>query len=129
MRVIVPGILSALLTLFQCYAQQPQANDSSDSYSYMLEEKIESIAENAEDNTDYTTLLDPLNYYREHPIDLNHTSLEELRRLSILNDIQINALLNHISRNGNLIALEELQAIDGFDPEAIKRILPFVTLN
>jgi hypothetical protein len=74
-------------------------------------------------------LLDPLNYYHEHPIDLNHASQKELKELSLLNDIQISALLGHISRNGKLIALEELQTIDGFDAETIKRILPFVTLN
>src|SRR5204863_1329898 len=106
MRVIVLSIFSICFILHPSLAQQPQVNDSSDTYTYILEEKIESIAENAEDNTDYTTLLDPLNYYREHPINLNNTSREELRELSLLNDIQINALFNHISSNGKLIALE-----------------------
>jgi len=117
-----------LFISFSALAQQ-QLNDSSDTYNYILEEKTESVAENVEDNTDYTTLLDPLNYYHEHPIDLNHTSQKELKELSLLNDIQISALLNHIGRNGKLIALEELQTIDGFDAETIKRLLSFVTLN
>lgn len=130
MRTIVLSFFfSICINLFPSFAQQPNVKDSSDTYTYILEEKTESVAENVEDNTDYTTLLDPLHYYRERPINLNNTSREELRELTLLNDIQINALLNHIERNGKLIALEELQTIDGFDGETIKRILPFVTLE
>ena len=39
---------------------------------YIIEQTIENIAENNEDdNIDYTTLFDQLNYYYEHPINLN----------------------------------------------------------
>ena len=39
---------------------------------YIIEQTIENIAENSEDeNIDYTTLFDQLNYYYEHPINLN----------------------------------------------------------
>ena len=39
---------------------------------YIIEQTIENIAENSEDeNIDYTTLFDQLNFYYEHPINLN----------------------------------------------------------
>ena len=39
---------------------------------YILEQRIENIAENNEDeNLDYTTLFDQLSHYYEHPINLN----------------------------------------------------------
>src|SRR5690242_2703553 len=81
-------LICLMFITYSSLAQQPQANDSSDTYGYILEEKTESVAENVEDNTDYTTLLDPLNYYREHPVNLNNTTQKELRELTLLNDIQ-----------------------------------------
>src|SRR5258706_7564985 len=95
----------------------------------LLKENVENVAENAEENADFTVLFDQLNYYKEHPLNLNDATHAELEELSLLNDLQISALLNHISRNGKLIALEELQTIDGFDRETINRILPYVTLD
>src|SRR5207247_10098756 len=62
-------------------------------------------------------------------LDLNSTTREELESLIILNSLQVEALLNHIKENGRLIALEELQTIDGFDLQTIYRILPYVTLD
>ena len=39
---------------------------------YVIEQTIENIAENNEDeNIDYTTLFDQLNYYYQHPTNLN----------------------------------------------------------
>jgi hypothetical protein len=94
-----------------------------------LEEKIEKIAEEAGEEVDMNTLLDKLLYYREHKIDLNNTNREELKELTLLNDIQIEAIFNHISSEGKFIAIQELQTIDELDPETIQRILPFVTVN
>jgi hypothetical protein len=68
-------------------------------------------------------------YYKEHPINLNNTSKEELAQLIFLNDIQINYLLNHIQKNGKLITIYELQSINGFDIQTIKKILPYVRVT
>src|SRR4051812_39920056 len=104
-----------------------QVKDESDD---LLKQKIESIAENqnAED-IDYSALQDQLNYYRSHPLNINKASAEQLKDLLILNDIQINNLLEHIRKNGELLSISELQSIDGFDIKTIQAIIPFIKLS
>ena len=60
---------------------------------------------------------------------MNNATQEELSELQILNDIQINNLIIHRQKNGNLIAIYELQTIDGFDLATIKKITPFVYVS
>lgn len=100
----------------------PAKTDDSD-----IQQQLENIAENSDnEDADYTNLLEGLTYYKEHPINLNNTSKEELQQLTFLNDIQINYLLSHIEKNGKLITIYELQSINGFDLQTIKKILPYV---
>ena len=58
---------------------------------YIIEQTIENIAENNEDeNIDYTTLFDQLNFYYEHPINLNQKEIKfDLEQLMILDQFQI----------------------------------------
>jgi hypothetical protein len=59
-----------------------------------IQQQLENIAENSEnEEADYTNLLDALNYYKEHPINLNKASREDLQELQLLSDIEINNLL------------------------------------
>jgi hypothetical protein len=95
-----------------------------------IQQQLENIAENSEnEEADYTNLLDALNYYKEHPINLNKASREDLQELQLLSDIEINNLLRHIDKNGKLITIYELQGIAGFDILTIQKILPYVRVN
>lgn len=114
-------VLSVTIISYDSFSQENKS---------LLEQKIENIAEvNEAEDIDYTYLLESLQHYREQPINLNNTSREELSELHLLNDLQINNLLFHIERNGNLISVYELQSIDGFDLNTIRKILPFVKVN
>jgi len=128
------GVFTSLLFLCSinfCLAQEPEQRDSAsgNGNDVLLEEKIESVAESSEENADMTTLLDQLNYLQDHPINLNTADAVALKELSLLNDIQINSILEHIRKNGKLIAYEELQSIEGLDLVTINRILPYVTIG
>lgn len=95
-----------------------------------VEQQIENIAENLEDeNIDFTTLLDDLEQYKRHPLNLNTATREELEAFILLDDIQVNNLLQHIKKNGRLISIYELQTIDGFDLPTIRRILPYIKVT
>jgi hypothetical protein len=119
--------LSLLFLFFSAssFAQQKDEPVNDDA----TQQKIENIAENTTEDVDVNTLLDKLNYYKDHPLNLNTASREELEDLLLLDDLQIQALLHHIKENGALIALEELQTIDGFDLETINKILPYVKIS
>jgi hypothetical protein len=109
-------------------AQKIEA-DSIDTEKEDINQKVESIAEQTDAELDYTDLLDELNYYLKHPINLNNTNADELKKIIFLNDIQINNLLEHIQKNGKLLSIYELQSISGFDPDVIYKILPYVSVS
>jgi len=117
-------ILTVFFTIsYQSFAQKPTEPDEK------TQEKIENLVESSgEDELDFNTLLDQLEYYKEHPLNLNKATREDLQELMILNDLQIDALLKHIESDGKMIAVEELQTVEGFDLETIYRILPYVTI-
>ncbi len=95
-----------------------------------VQQRIENIAEDADnEEIDYTILLDELQYFQEHPLNLNFTDRDELSKLELLSDIQINFLLDHIDKNGKLMTIYELQAVQGFDLELISKILPYVKVD
>ncbi|MCO6498968.1 MAG: hypothetical protein J5I47_01145 [Vicingus serpentipes] len=96
----------------------------------VIEKRIEYLTENSEEgDVDYTTLFNQLAYYFNHPLDLNEVHFFELEELGLLTDIQINNFVEHRNKNGKLLAIEELQTIEGFDLTTIRLILPFVSLN
>lgn len=124
------GVFTLLLCLFSgipVFAQDTIAPKTEDAD---VQQQLENIAESTEnEDADYTNLLDALNQFKEHPINLNHTSREELEQLQLLNDIQINSLFAHIKKNGKLITIYELQGINGFDLQTIQKILPYVRVS
>ena len=124
---------SCCLILFSlsAVAQQKKNTIGDDAIEQKIETITESINQDAttDAEVDYTTLLDKLNFYKENPLNLNQAKREDLENLSLLNNLQIQAFLNHIEKNGKLVALEELQSIDGFYLTTIHKILPFVRVN
>ena len=116
--IALPSITNAQDTI----TQKIENND--------VQEQLENIAESTQnEEADYTDLVAGLYYYAEHPINLNQTDRQELQELRLLNDFQINNLLSHIAKNGNLIVIYELQSIDGFDLQTIEKILPYVRVT
>jgi len=90
---------------------------------------LESVVENLPDDYDITELIEVLTKLRKHPINLNKTTVEELKTLVFLSPLQISNFFNHIKENGKFVDVLELQTIDGFDTRTIQSLLPFVTLN
>ncbi len=92
-------------------------------------QRIESLIEESEQEIDASELIEELEMLRQQPINLNDASAEDLRRIFFLSEIQINNLILHRQRFGNLISLMELQTIDGFTPEIIEQISPYVMVE
>jgi len=94
-----------------------------------LEDLIEEIASSTDEELDYTTLYDDLNFYLYNPLNLNTASQEKLEKLQILNDFQIKSLQDYIARNGKMVSIYELQLLHGFSFDDIEMILPFITVS
>ncbi len=96
----------------------------------LIQQRIEFIAEQAgQEEIDLTNILDQLNYYFEHPLNLNFASHEDLENLGLLNEFQIKNLLLHIQMNGKLIVIYELQSLKFWDLGTIQLLLPFVKVD
>jgi len=96
----------------------------------IVEQQIELIAEENEDeDLDYSHLTDILDYYFDHPLNLNRASEADFRDLYILSDAQITALKRHIELYGPLLSVYELQVINGFDRYDYERLKPFVGVS
>jgi hypothetical protein len=133
-RITISGkkhlFLFCLSLFFSPLFSQEQDSVLKNSDNSEIQQQLENIAERTEnEEEDYSTLLDGLTYYKDHPINLNKTSREELQALQIINELQINSLLRHIEKNGKLITIYELQGINGFDLQTIQRILPYVKVS
>jgi hypothetical protein len=117
--------LGILLVIFvawfnsSAYAQEEQE----------VKDIIESLAPGLPEDYDLSELLESLTYLQKHPIDLNHTTSEELKTLVFLSPLQISNYFQHLKTNGKLLDLLELQSIEGFDIIAVKSLMPFVRLT
>lgn len=96
----------------------------------IIQQRIEFISEQLEDESiDLTNVVEQLNFYYEHPLNLNSATPDQLRDLWILSDIQINDLQLHIKLFGKLISQYELQSLPYWDMATIRMVLPFVRVD
>jgi hypothetical protein len=95
------------------------------------EDLIEDFIQNqlGDEEFDFNTLFEQLEYYKRRPLNLNTAERQELEDLRLLTDQQVNSLLNYRQTAGDLLAIQELQTIPGFDNQTIERILPYVRVT
>ncbi len=96
----------------------------------IIQQRIEFISEQLEDESvDLIDVVAQLNYYYDHPLNLNSADRDELEALGLLTDIQISDLLLHIKLFGKFISIYELQSLTYWDLETIFMVLPFVRVD
>ena len=120
MRKIVISIL------FLCIGISAFSQEKSE----VVQQRIEFIAEQLEtEEIDLTNVVQQLNYYFDHPLNLNGATAEELDELNLLSDVQISDLLLHIKLFGKLITIYELQSLEYWDLQTIQLVQPFVKVD
>jgi hypothetical protein len=92
-------------------------------------DQLESYIEEDADEADLLNLYERLLIYYESSLNINNATYEQLTELGLLSDIQINDLLNHRSRYGAFIRIEELQSIESFSIELIKILQYFLKVT
>lgn len=98
--------------------------------SEVVQQRIEFIAEQLEtEEIDLTNVIEQLNYYFDHPLNLNSATAEELEELNLLSPVQINDLLLHRKAFGKFISIYELQSLEYWDLQTIQLVLPFVRVD
>jgi hypothetical protein len=67
--------------------------------------------------------------FYQYPLNLNKASQEDLELFGILTETQIQHFFAHITQNGPLVSIYELQAIPEFTLKTIHLLLPFVQVS
>ncbi len=105
-----------------CQAQDPLVQQT-------IEDLLESTGESMSDDTDFQEILDDLEGFMQKPLNLNRASSDDLNRLHLLSEVQISNLVRFRKKAGTIHSLTELAAVDGFTPDILEKIGPFVSFD
>ena len=103
-------------------AQRPLDN-------HIVEDLLESVGENISDDADIQEILDDLEEFSQNPLKINIASADDLVRLHLLSEVQINNLIGYRAKTGTIYSLFELAAVDGFTPDVLQNLEPFISFD
>ncbi len=95
----------------------------------VTEDLLESVGENMSDDTDIQDILDDLEGFAQNPMQINQASANDLMRLHLLSEVQVNNLIAYRGKTGTIYSLYELVAVDGFTPDLLQKLEPFISFD
>lgn len=95
----------------------------------MMEILAELMPEEQLDQVDWSSFLERLFYYREHPLDLNTASAADIQNLGLLSPLVVLQILEYRKNAGGFMDARELQVIDGLDIHQAKVLSQFFTVR
>ena len=114
--------LLVLISLIYCFTVYGQFSQDATGW----QDYVEDMREDAENESVIEELYMDLSYLAENPMDINRLDAETLKRLPFLSDRQINNLLVHKQRYGEMRSVYELKNIPGLDFNTLELLIPFV---
>jgi hypothetical protein len=95
----------------------------------ITEDLLESLGENMSDDSDVQEILDDLEGFSQNPLKINLASSDDLMHLHLLSEVQINNLIAYREKTGTIYSLYELVAVDGFTPDILQKMEPFISFD
>lgn len=102
--------------------------DSTNSDLNSIIELLETAVEEDASNEDFIGLMEELEYYLAHPININTTSKEEFQAFHFLSDQEVNEILRHRKVYGKFVDINELKYL-GLRDTKIQLLKPYLTLS
>ena len=121
-RIVYLSLLLACSTLIS-------AQNAQTTIEQLIADIFEQYTAETETTLDYDSFYEDLMQCAQNPINLNHCTKEELKRLQFLTDIQIENLQAYVYTVGQMQNIFELQLVEGLDMTDIRRMLPFVRVG
>ena len=118
MKKLMILILISGIAIF-AYSQDPGTQQ-------IVEDLLESTGEEMSDDTDIQEVLEDLEQLRQHALNVNTADLSEFQSLHFLSEFQIENLIAFRKKTGTIYSLYEMASIDGFTPDILQKIEPFV---
>ncbi|HQU56711.1 MAG TPA: helix-hairpin-helix domain-containing protein, partial [Chitinophagaceae bacterium] len=115
----------SVILLILCWARLAQSQDIPPAVQQQLENQTDADEGETEDDS----YLQDLQFFYTHPMNLNEADANELKRLRILSDLQIDNLISYRKIFGDFISIYELQAVPSLDIQTIRELLPFVSVH
>lgn len=103
--------------------------DTQTDVQHIIAEIVEDLTAKADDEQDYTQLIEDLMSLSENPININVATTDDLKKFIFLNDFQITSLIDFRDSTGTILSIYELQTIPGFDIIDIQRLTPFIKVE
>ena len=125
-RFIVLACLTGFITN-NLYAQTIDTTSLRLNEQLMLQ--LEIIAENLEENVDFTDLVDNYYYYAENKLNINSPDARLLQEIYLISAFQLESLKNYIREFGVLLSPFELEYVEGFDEQTVALISPLITFE
>ncbi len=116
-------LLLLILTSLSCFAR---SQDIPQELQLILEQFLE---DQELEEFDVADIIIRLQSYQNEPLNINTASYEDLKDLLLLNDLQIQEIISHRLKYGDLLSLEELQSIPSMDISSIRRVAPFLSVK
>lgn len=121
-------IILCLLTL--CLKGQVFQEDvGTASLSEFITSHLERIAEDSDEEIDFTELVENYIYYSENPISINGDENSILVNLHLINELQLKSLNDYRRQYGDILFIEELEMVEGFDAYHISLLTPVVSIG
>lgn len=112
-----------------CFGRETMARQQEESLPAMLENNLELETAGTETVSEDDDQWQQLNALGRHKIQLNNADEATLQSIGLLTPLQISSFLQYRLLLGDLLSIYELQAVPGFEPEVIRRILPYVMVG
>ena len=102
---------------------------SSPLWSQDIHDPIAEIV-NMDDPSDVDAdLVERLEFLLEHPLDLNASSVADIRSSGLFSPYQLAVMTDYRERHGKIFSLYELSLLEGFGDDFVRRLAPFVTFT
>lgn len=100
-------------------------------YQQLMEQTEESLAEDqdlSEENSEtaHEDLLEEYLFYQSNPVNINSEEVVRLEEMGLLSIFQVEALKQYRKLYGDLLIVEELMMIEGYDERTVAVIKPIV---
>jgi hypothetical protein len=126
-RSAICGITGCLLLLLS--GRKAWARQQEETLPPAMENNLENEAAGTETVSEDDAQWQTLNALVRHKIQLNTADEAALQSMGLLTALQISQFLRYRALLGDLLSIYELQAVPGFEPDVIRRILPYVMVG
>ncbi len=100
-----------------------------DSSNIIKDRITEELLEEPDNETDDSDLYELVEYYLEHPVNLNTASLDALSSLPYLDISVAKIIIDHRRKYGKFFSANELYSVTGIPNDLVRKMLPFISVK